>query len=1041
MSASRKLESFRFDVAFSFAGPHRDKVRAIAEIVAAKLGKKQVFFDELYRAEILGGNMRVLLQRIYGEKSLMVVADLSNDYADRPWCQGEAEAIDALRMRIDSARDETARLRVFIVRFGPGNVPSVLENTGWLDGINLSPREIADVILERIQLLKERIVEEQSVTTQSEEASTTPTTPAPPILFFHPATNDDCYSRREKELKWLDDCAKDAGIRIATVTGQGGLGKTSLVGHWIEKHRGWQHRAFRGVFFYSFYSNRDAKAFFTAFLNFVCEVERVRELPKEAPLHHLAAMACRRWSYLVVLDGLEALQHSEDDPHYGWIADSELTEFVARVGAESASLLVLTSRFPFPRITDEHPAAARALELLLFTKAEGADLLAVCGLTDLRPRLEGYCELLGGHPLALRIFAGACLEQPFDKPEKVSAHVCSAQDVETMPDPDESGLSPEESQKRWQRRQFYKLLRWFQQKLTPPKRRLLQLVALFRNPVRTDTLVALACGLEAMKADFANCDAARITGLLDQLSGQFLLHKETSPEDATIHWTAHPIVRDIFREAALASGDTVAKQFAEIVAGKRGESPKTVAEVLPIVEAIEVLLAAGDFEAAHDLYQRRLESGWVFLFIPAPQEGLRCARAFLEIAKQRPAWSLGMRSLGFWLNEMALWASLLGEMEGVVRGYSDSNQFEYMLDSWHNVSTGFQNIADAQILCGSLSEAVASASEAIFYAGAVQDSHIENAAMSLSTLDSRTKLPARPSPSPKYNEKMEVWSRPRRAHALSLRGRLATASHDFAATDALSQQRFPEYDGLHGILSVWWSRHRLRLGEPEAARRLTEANRAICDRNGWNDDFIRCELLLGELDLLAGNISFAKRRIAKGLRVFRDAHQGRDLPDALLAMARVRWAVQLAQKNARRAPARPAEFPSAFTGDESALSHCEESLRLAAHSGFLLKKCDALNFRAQLLRESGQPDKALADAKQAHDIAQRCDYYWGIHEAVRQLRDTAKSLNRTAEFREWDKAERDLTKKMQPKIAAALEINRQHDAKMERLYGVKKMSR
>jgi hypothetical protein len=73
-------------------------------------------------------------------------------------------------------------------------------------------------------------------------------------------------------LAWLDDCARDTRIRIATVPRQGGLGKTSVVGHWIEKHHGWQHRAFRGVFFYSFYSEE----FFAAFLKFVCEVGKVR---------------------------------------------------------------------------------------------------------------------------------------------------------------------------------------------------------------------------------------------------------------------------------------------------------------------------------------------------------------------------------------------------------------------------------------------------------------------------------------------------------------------------------------------------------------------------------------------------------------------------------------------------------------------------------------------------------------------------------------------------------------------------------------------
>ena len=39
-------ETFRFDIAFSFAGPHRDKVRAVAELVAKRLGKERVFFDE-----------------------------------------------------------------------------------------------------------------------------------------------------------------------------------------------------------------------------------------------------------------------------------------------------------------------------------------------------------------------------------------------------------------------------------------------------------------------------------------------------------------------------------------------------------------------------------------------------------------------------------------------------------------------------------------------------------------------------------------------------------------------------------------------------------------------------------------------------------------------------------------------------------------------------------------------------------------------------------------------------------------------------------
>src|SRR5260221_12867712 len=151
------MSTFRFDVAFSFAGPHREKVFAIAELVAAKCGKKRVFYDDWYKAEILGPNMRVLLQRFYYEQSLMIVADLSDEYADRPWCQAEADAIDALRLKLDTARDETARLRLLNMRFGEGRVPGVLANVGYLDAVTESVEQCAALILERLGLLRERM--------------------------------------------------------------------------------------------------------------------------------------------------------------------------------------------------------------------------------------------------------------------------------------------------------------------------------------------------------------------------------------------------------------------------------------------------------------------------------------------------------------------------------------------------------------------------------------------------------------------------------------------------------------------------------------------------------------------------------------------------------------------------------------------------------------------------------------------------------------------------------------------------------------------
>lgn len=1001
-------KGFRFDVAFSFAGPHRDKVRAIAEFVAAKLGREKVFFDEWYEHEILGDDMDVLLQRIYHEQSLMVVADLSDEYAERPWTKAEARAIRALRFDLDPARDETGRLRLLNARFGEGNVPGVFKTTAYLDGINKTAEQCAELILKRHALLTRRLAGEPAVAPAVPAPSTvvspaTPiyTLPTDRILFLHPATNDALYSRRERQLDWLDGCAKDARIRIVTVTGIGGLGKTSLVGHWIKVRRGWQHRAFCGVFFYSFYSDRAPEHFFAAFIDFASKSLGQNRSGKEVVLHHAAATLAQRWPFLIVLDGLEVLQ---EDSHCGWINQDELNEFVSRLGEKGSSLLLLTSRFLFPQVTRQFSGHARPLELEMLSPDEGADLLEKCGLPEDRETRMAFSAQFGGHPLALRLFAGASMAEPTTDPSVLSREVMRAEKSSTLPDPAEPEIADEERQRRRHRRQFQKLLEWLQAKLPPPKRRLLQLVALFREPVPTATLIALATGLDAMKADFFDCDPTRIRTLLDALVREHLLQREDVPGSDIARWAAHPIVREVFRETALVGDDTIAPQFAEIVAGKgEGSEPKSRAELQPIIEAIEVLLAGGDFGGADELFRRRLDNGSVFLNMPAPREGLLCARSFSQPAERRRALrkALGRQRLCFFLSEVALRSSFVGEMERVEQQYEEVCEIDYRAEDWNNLSIDLINLCDAQALLGHLEQAVGSASESLFYAG-VKEIEPLSGPCHLNFI--------RPSSIPKHNADQEPNSFAFRAHVLSLAARLPAASRDFARAD--TRERKISFDNyvLPSLRGIQWTRHRHRLGDSDVAQQLTLANRALCETRGWNTDLARCDLLLGELDLKVGNFDAAARRIGEALRVFRKAHVGQDLPPALLAQARLRRSIE----------------------------DCEEGLRLAARSGFALMQCDALNLRALLHREYGEADKAAEDARDALEIAERCGYYWGRHEALRQLRDAAKTIGHSADERHWDEAEQELSKRMQPLIKEALEIEHAHDREMAKLYGKKK---
>jgi hypothetical protein len=223
-------ESFRFDVAFSFAGPHRDKVRAVAELIAKRLGKERVFFDEWYEHEILGDDMDVLLQRFYHEQSLFVLADLSGDYAGRPWCQAEARAIRALRLNIDTARDETQRLRLLNTRFGPGEVPGVFKTTGYLDGINNTAQQCAEIILKRLDLLRQRLAQGQPATpatapNPAQGSAALPAWPSHLASFKHGLAN---LTKREWPAVLLLLTA-DPAKRILMFNGPSGYSKSALL--------------------------------------------------------------------------------------------------------------------------------------------------------------------------------------------------------------------------------------------------------------------------------------------------------------------------------------------------------------------------------------------------------------------------------------------------------------------------------------------------------------------------------------------------------------------------------------------------------------------------------------------------------------------------------------------------------------------------------------------------------------------------------------------------------------------------------------------
>ncbi len=130
-------------VSLSFASRQRDVVSAVAGLLEEKLGEGQVFYDRFYEADLAQPDLDVYLQSIY-ERSSLIVAFLSEDYAASEWCGVEWRVVREL---IKKRRPE----RVLLLRFDEADVPGLLTIDGWKNIQSHSPQDIACLILRRLR--------------------------------------------------------------------------------------------------------------------------------------------------------------------------------------------------------------------------------------------------------------------------------------------------------------------------------------------------------------------------------------------------------------------------------------------------------------------------------------------------------------------------------------------------------------------------------------------------------------------------------------------------------------------------------------------------------------------------------------------------------------------------------------------------------------------------------------------------------------------------------------------------------------------------
>lgn len=159
---------------------------------------------------------------------------------------------------------------------------------------------------------------------------------------------------REEELTAFDQAWNNPATHILSIVAWGGVGKTSLVVEWMARRAAAGWPGFERVFDWSFYSQgtreqgaASADTFIAAALEFFGGDEG-RQLARSpaSPWDkgaRLARFVARRRA-LLVLDGLEPLQHPPTSPLAGQLKDPALAALLRGLAAQNPGLCLVTTR-------------------------------------------------------------------------------------------------------------------------------------------------------------------------------------------------------------------------------------------------------------------------------------------------------------------------------------------------------------------------------------------------------------------------------------------------------------------------------------------------------------------------------------------------------------------------------------------------------------------------------------------------------------------------------------------------------------------------
>jgi serine/threonine protein kinase len=220
-----------------------------------------------------------------------------------------------------------------------------------------------------------------------------------------PVTASSVFGR-EEDVGFLDAAWANEHAKVVTIVAWAGVGKSTLVNHWLRRMAVEHYRSAELVFGWSFYrqgssgGSSSADEFLDFALSWFGDPDPRTGTPWEKG-ERLAKLISHRRT-LLVLDGLEPLQNPPG-PQEGRMREPSLQALLRELAALNMGLCVITTRLPVADLADHEGTSTLRRELEQLSSDAGAKLLRALGVKGPEAELRSASDEFRGHCLALTL--------------------------------------------------------------------------------------------------------------------------------------------------------------------------------------------------------------------------------------------------------------------------------------------------------------------------------------------------------------------------------------------------------------------------------------------------------------------------------------------------------------------------------------------------------------------------------------------------------------------------------------------------------------